>query len=182
MIHENPWIQHDTSYPPARGPVLLLTCMDIRLLDEVVRFMDHDGQTNRYDHVILAGAALGALGGCRKEYAHWRDTFDDHLQIAYDLRHFKDVYIIEHRDCGAYAKMLGAEGTFGDSKGDQKREKECHRHYAKLLHQRIGVWAKLKADHTIRVKSFLMDLRGRVSLLRRSTYEWMPTDCQGGGP
>jgi hypothetical protein len=83
MIHENPWIQHDTSYPPARGPVLLLTCMDIRLLDEVVRFMDHDGQTNRYDHLILAGAALGALGGKAGEYCHWQETFDEHLQIAY---------------------------------------------------------------------------------------------------
>jgi hypothetical protein len=47
--------EHDVSYAPARGPVLLLTCMDLRVLDEVTEFMDHDGLTNRYDHVILAG-------------------------------------------------------------------------------------------------------------------------------
>lgn len=37
--------EHDTSYPPARGPVLLLSCMDLRLLDEIVQFIDHDGLT-----------------------------------------------------------------------------------------------------------------------------------------
>jgi hypothetical protein len=174
MIHENPWIQHDTSYPPARGPVLLLTCMDIRLLDEVVRFMDHDGQTNRYDHLILAGAALGALGGKAGEYCHWQETFDEHLQIAYDLRQFKDVYIIEHRDCGAYAKILGPEGTFGDSDADQKKEKACHLRYAERLHEKIGVWAKENAKHLIRIKSFLMDLRGQVTLLHHTPPEGHP--------
>ena len=39
--------------------VLLLSCMDLRLLDEIVAYMDGRNLTDRYDHVILAGAAWG---------------------------------------------------------------------------------------------------------------------------
>jgi hypothetical protein len=153
--------QHDTNYPAARGPVLLLSCMDLRCMDEIVQFMDHDGLTNRYDHVILAGAALGATGVSGK-YPHWSDTFDNHLKIAYDLHHIKDVYILEHRDCGAYAEFLGRKGSF--EYDDSAIETATHLKYARRLKRRIKRWAKKKKT-TIRVKSFLMDLRGRVDLL-----------------
>jgi hypothetical protein len=153
---------HDTSYAPARGPVLLVTCMDLRLLDEVTQFMDHDGLVNRYDHVTLAGAALGALGGCRKDHKHWKKTFFDHLRLAYELHHIKDVYIVEHRDCGAYREFLGPEGDFHN--GCAKKELRRHRKYTQLLAKKIKRWGE-KHDAPLDVHSFLMDLRGRVTKL-----------------
>jgi hypothetical protein len=155
-------LTHDDSYQPARGPVLLLSCMDLRFIDEIVEFMDHDGLTNRYDHVILAGASLGALGGCSADYQHWKKTFFDHLAVAYKLHHIKDVYILEHRDCGAYREFLGKEGDFDE--GEDKREEACHRKYAEMLREEIEQWAKLN-NIKLAVKSFLMDLRGNVALL-----------------
>jgi hypothetical protein len=154
--------EQDVSYPPARGPVLLLSCMDLRLLDEVVQFMDHDGLTNRYDHVILAGAALGALGAGQTAFEHWHKTFMEHLQAAYELHHIKDVYILEHRDCGAYRKFLGTDGVFNDDEAAE--EEACHRKYADQLKAKIDEWAT-KAGAKLLVKSFLMDLRGRVTPL-----------------
>lgn len=159
---------HDTSYPPPRGPALLLSCMDLRLLDEIVQFMDHDGLANRYDHVILAGAALGALGvpgakdgkGDPVDYSHWKKVFRDHLAAAYSLHHIKDVYILEHRDCGAYREYIGAD--FDDH--EAKEEAECHLKYAKLLEAEIKDWAT-RTKIKLRVKSFLMDLRGGVTPL-----------------
>jgi hypothetical protein len=41
--------------------VLLLSCMDFRLVDDTARYMKTRGLTGKYDHIILAGAALGAL-------------------------------------------------------------------------------------------------------------------------
>ena len=152
----------DVSYPPARGPVLLLSCMDLRLMDEVSKFMEHDGLHNRYDHVIMAGAALGALGGNLPQYAHWHQTFCDHLQAAYELHAIKDVYILEHRDWGAYTKFLGDAGTFDDHQDEQ--EAETHRQYAEQLSNVVKTWAD-SAGAKIKVKAFLMDLRGNVSLL-----------------
>ena len=160
------------SYPPPRGNVLLLSCMDLRLLDETLYFMNRDNLTNRYDHVILAGAGLGALGGSRPDYDHWRKTFFDHLGLAVDLHHVKDVYVMEHRSCGAYGKFLGPEGIFGDTPEESERELEVHRRYTSLLSVEIANWSR-ENNCPLRVRSFLMDLRGGVMLL---------DDMSAGGP
>ncbi len=49
-------------HPPPRKMLLLLSRMDARLLDDTVSFMDRYNLTNRYDHVVFAGAALGFCG------------------------------------------------------------------------------------------------------------------------
>ncbi|HTI51830.1 MAG TPA: hypothetical protein VL475_12785 [Planctomycetaceae bacterium] len=164
MSFVRPSKTHDQSYAPARGPVLLLSCMDPRLLDDTVEFMNHDNLTNRYDHVILAGAALGALGGCLDQYAHWRTVFFDHLAAAYELHDIRDVYILEHRNCGAYHKVFKVAPVFGDTPKQLDKEAACHLKYAKMLEQEIADWAR-KEKGTLRVTSFLMGVRGEVSLL-----------------
>jgi len=111
----------DESYPPPLGNVLLLSCMDLGLLDNTLAFMNHGNLTNRYDHVILAGASLGALGGGGGEFAHWRQTFFDHLGAACELHAVEDVYILEHRHCGAYHKVFQVVPDFGDSVAEKKK-------------------------------------------------------------
>ena len=163
--------EHDASYAPARGPVLLLSCMDLRVLDEIVQFMDHDNLGNRYDHVVFAGAALGALGapGAKpKEYPHWKTAFFDHLLAAVDLHQIQDVYILEHRNCGAYYKVFKVCPDFGDTPKELAAEAACHLKYANLLEQEIQAWA-MPLGIKLRVAKFLMDLRGRVAPLVAST-------------
>lgn len=155
---------HDTSYVPARGPVLLLSCMDPRLLDDTVVFMNHDNLCNRYDHVVMAGAALGALGGGLQEYAHWKRTFFDHLDGAVKLHAIEDVYILEHRNCGAYHKIFKVAPVFGDSAKETDAEAACHLKYAQQLQREIYAWAQ-ERQVRLNVKLFLMDLRGQVSML-----------------
>jgi len=84
------------------------------------------------------------------------------LATAYKLHHIKDVYILEHRDCGAYREFLGAEGDFDDDQA--AAEEACHKEYADRLTAEIEEWGE-SACAKIRVKSFLMDLRGKVTLL-----------------
>jgi hypothetical protein len=162
----------DVSYPPPRGYVLLLSCMDLRLLDDITRFMDHDNLVNRYDHVVFAGAALGALGapgakdedGCPIDCSHWKRTFEDHLNAAVDLHQVEDVYILEHRHCGAYHKVFHICPDFGDTPAERRKEERCHLNYARQLERVIADWAKQKGV-TLRTHRFLMDIRGRVSVL-----------------
>ena len=154
----------DLSYPPPRGNVLLLSCMDLRLLDDIVKFMNQDNLSNRYDQFILAGAALGALGGCDENYAHWRKSFFDHLGAACQLHNIQDVYILEHRNCGAYHKVFHVAPEFGDSDAELKKEADCHRKYAQLLEDEIAAWCEEQKVH-LRVRSFLMGIRGDVTLL-----------------
>ena len=155
----------DANYPPPRGNVLLLTCMDVRLIDELAAFMGRDNLTNRYDHLILAGASLGVMQG---SMPNWREVFFDHLRLALELRQPRDVYIIEHRNCGAYRKFLGLD--FDDSPAAQEEEREAHRQQAAALGREIDDWCTRESESTgvpvrLNVRAFLMDLRGGVELL-----------------
>ncbi|GAB3901869.1 hypothetical protein GCM10028803_27350 [Larkinella knui] len=152
------------SYPAPRKNVLLLSCMDLRLLDDIVRFMQRDNLTNRYDQFILAGSSLGA-----NLHASWNEVLFEHIGTACELHGIKDVYILEHRHCGAYEKFLGAEGTFDDSPEGQLTEYQLHKENAGRLAHAIHEWCE-KNNYPLNVRTLLMDLRGEVSNL-----DYLPT-------
>jgi carbonic anhydrase len=164
---------HYRPYPAPRKNVLLLSCMDLRLIDDIVRFMEADNLSNRYDQLVFAGAAFGVI---QQTHKSWRDAFFDHLDIAVELHDIHDVYIMEHRNCGAYAKILGSEGEFDDSPEGQEREEIVHRKYAFQLRDEIRKRCEKKRAGTrdkekkslwnLNVHCFLMDLRGGVIWLK----------------
>lgn len=137
------------SAQPAGHNILLLSCMDLRLLDEIVAYMDGRNLTDRYDHVILAGAALGVLHAA---HGHWAQTFCDHLALARELHDVTEVHIMEHRECGAYQKLLGLH--LSDHPGAERRK------HAEVAHA-LGALIHLQYP-SMTVRSFLMDLKGRV--------------------
>jgi hypothetical protein len=53
---------------------LLLSCMDFRLMDDIERYMSGRKLRDRYDHVVLAGASLGAL---TDKYPAWNRSSRD---------------------------------------------------------------------------------------------------------
>lgn len=95
---------------PPRKNVLLLSCMDQRLLDETVHFMNFLNLQNRYDQITLAGAAMG-VHRLPKVVSHsdakWWKVFTDHLSTATNKLHrpIKDVFLVDHLDCGAYMEL-----------------------------------------------------------------------------
>jgi carbonic anhydrase len=109
--------------PNHEADVLLLTCMDFRFFLTIAELM----KGIKYDHVVLAGAALGAVQ-CDKAY--WGKTFFDHLGLAVKLHKVKNVFVMEHRDCGAY----GPKG-FGllPANPDRKEERKVHMKQVKKL-------------------------------------------------
>lgn len=64
----------------------LITCMDFRLIDDIVHFMDSIGYNNNYDQFILAGASLGFS---QDRFPHWGQTLLDHMGIGRDLHDFR---------------------------------------------------------------------------------------------
>ena len=73
--------------------VLLLTCMDFRFFERIARFMKRRGLAGDYDHVILAGAALGAVVKEKPAWPAWHETFLDHLGLAIKLHNIKGVLV-----------------------------------------------------------------------------------------
>jgi carbonic anhydrase len=175
----------DVFETPPRKNVMLLSCMDQRLLDDIVRFMNELNLHNRYDQVIFAGAAMGAarlgtpLFEPDADKLPWKRVFFDHLITAIEGldRPVSDIFLLEHADCGAYGKLHPVENI-------QKKYKACDHldgwrpfHHAEATAfaqeviafcrtrtKKIDVWEK------IQVWSLLMDLRGNVETLGCVSY------------
>jgi hypothetical protein len=129
---------------------LLLTCMDFRLVNEIERYMEARGLKDRYDHVILAGASLGALND---RFPAWGEVFWTHLDLAIQLHEVHRVIVLDHRDCGAY-KMIIGEAQVKDP------EAELKAHVKQLYAFRTAVLAR---HPHMEVEIGLMALDGTVA-------------------
>jgi hypothetical protein len=138
-----------------QAEALLLSCMDYRLADELARYMDTRGLTNRYDHVILAGASAGVM---HDKFKDWHGTFWGHLAAAIELHKVHRVIVIDHRDCGAYKMAFGAEHA-----ADPDVELAVHGAVLGKLAQQI------KEKHpNMAVETHLMALDGSVTTISGS--------------
>lgn len=136
----------------ATTDALLLSCMDYRLMDDVERYMSGRGLRDKYDHVVLAGASLGAV---TDKFPAWNQTFWEHLDIAITLHDIKSVIVMDHRDCGAYKVILGA-----DSVKDAKTEKDTHAVRLKQLKGAIN-----KKHPKLAVETLIMALDGKAEAI-----------------
>lgn len=116
---------------PGAGPdVMLLTCIDWRFWGVVARYMGNV----KYDHMILAGASLGAVIPAKE--STWGPTFTDHLTVARRLHpSIRRFIALDHRQCGAY----GPDPGFGLLPANPSREVETLAHVAQMaeLHRRL---------------------------------------------
>ena len=106
---------------------IVYSCMDFRLLDDIVNFMDSKGFNNNYDQFILAGASLAFV---LDKYKIWRQVGEEHLDLAINLHKIKEIICIEHEQCGAY-KMC-----YPDLKPEN--EKQQHIENALIFEQKLG--------------------------------------------
>ena len=142
-----------------KAEALLLTCMDYRFTQDTERYMAGRGLRNKYYHVIIAGAALGAVAPPPTEPA-WKTTFWTHLATAIKLttdggRPLSRVIVIDHRKCGAYDLILGPDCC-------KKRGPETDAHAAQLRELRKQIVAQ---HDKMRVELLLMDLGGKVETI-----------------
>jgi hypothetical protein len=95
---------------------LVLSCMDFRLIDDIMYYMNTEGFHNGYDQFIMAGASAGYI---RKP--DWAKNFEEHLALAVELHNIKEVIIIDHMKCGAYKLFFNAGKAF-DNDDDERAE------------------------------------------------------------
>lgn len=170
-------------YRAPRKYVLVLSCVDARLLDDLLHFLDQDNLTNRYYHVTLPGTALGLTDHVENDtdvdelldqFRRWRQTFIDQVQAAVILTEGKisDIYVVQHEDCGAFRVYLGKDAA--DMTADE--ELDLHQGYAAALLEDLcnnfdAVYNPVDGEgHPVQktgpaVHAFYMDLRGHVEHL-----------------
>ena len=131
---------------------LLLNCMDYRLTEATTKYMVQHGMAEKYDQVVMAGAALAAKND---KFPAWGTTFWDHVQVALDLHHIHKVVIMDHRDCGAYKVILGK-----DFAKDPKDEFEVHAKHMRAVRDDVK-----KKYPQLEVELLLMALDGKVETI-----------------
>lgn len=130
-----------------QAEALLLSCIDYRLPGKIARYMEGRGLAANYDHVILAGASLGATNTL---YPQWGQTFRDHLDLAIKLHGIRRVIILDHRECGSYRVIFGTNLAGDEEKAQHARE----------LH---GLARHIRAIYpSLEVETLLMSLDGSV--------------------
>jgi carbonic anhydrase len=133
---------------------LLLSCMDYRLVGETRRYMVGRGLgEKKYDHIVLAGAALGAI---TEKFPEWNKTFWDELGLAIALHGIHKVMVLDHRDCGAYKEIFGKD--FARHPAEETR---IHAEQLRILRHQID---ERYAKHApkLEVELLLMNLAGKV--------------------
>ena len=154
MAESNGKSQSTAALEAGKADVLLLSCMDYRLVDYTLHYMVSRGLRDNYDHVVLAGASLGAI---TETHPQWNQTFWDHLGLAIELHGIKTVIVLDHRDCGAYKAILGP-----DCCNDPEEEREAHRIQLQGLEDQI---IKRCSGSELKVELLLMNLNGVVETI-----------------
>jgi len=143
---------------------MILTCIDFRFPHLVVNYMDSLTPPGKpritYDHVILAGASLGVFSGV---FPQWAATFWDHLAVSIKLHKIKQVYLIDHRDCGGYREFGALPGTDQVPVGSET-ERQVHQHYMDRLAYLIR-----NTHKDLEVITHLLELPAEESEKRLST-------------
>lgn len=131
-----------------KAKAIVITCMDFRLIDDAVKYLDSIGYNNNYDEFILAGASLGYN---QTKYDTWAETLNNHIELAESLHEIKEIIVIDHISCGAYKLLYNRESIPRDE------EIKLHAKNFKAFKKSIG-----QKYPQFKVTTLLMDLDGKI--------------------
>jgi len=84
--------------------LMLLSCMDPRLVHDVHEYMEAKKLRGAYSQVALAGGPVAAVAPAFKK---WHPAIWDNLDATIKLHNIKRVFGLTHRDCGAVKIAYG---------------------------------------------------------------------------
>ena len=138
----------------------VMTCIDFRLIDEAVTFLNSKGYIDNYDEFILAGASLGYNTSLSSlNYSGWDKVLENHIDISYTLHEIKEIIVMDHMDCGAYKVQLNNSTAF--TKYDEINK---HVENLNIFRNRINTKYIKDGSPKYNVKLWLMRLDGTVDI------------------
>ncbi|MFY9589156.1 carbonic anhydrase [Rickettsia endosymbiont of Halotydeus destructor] len=132
-----------------QASTLLISCVDFRLRDETVEFMNKLNLLDDYDEVSLPGSSLALVND---QYPYWGKTIEDVIELLQKLHNIKQVIFLDHRECGAYKLLIGEEYL--------KTEEEETAAHAEILNKARKIINEKFSN--LKVYTFLMGLDGVV--------------------
>lgn len=94
--------------PSHTARAIVVSCIDYRLQDFLIAWTKKTFKKEGFDRVALAGGVKNL------------PFVIDQVELSHKLHHIKEVYLINHEDCGAY----GEGGNFEKHKADLLKAKD----------------------------------------------------------
>jgi len=133
----------------------LLTCMDYRLLADIIKYMKSIGEIDNFDQFILAGASLPISQKNEK----WKQTFLDNLDLAIMLHKVDTIMIMDHMDCGAYRHTFPEINKEPTKELQNKKERELHK---ENIMKAINDLRNMNKYKNMNYTGYIMNLDGTV--------------------
>jgi len=156
-------------------PIFAISCIDFRFDFLAALFFEGIGLQNLYFNASVAGAALslGYNQSCscnkrnNKDMNLLRDNLVKNLEIALTLQPIREIYIINHQDCGAIRAFLSCSGYPEYLGSNNKKEIEIN---SSILKNAKNYMLKKFPDKIINLG--LIDINGTVANYNESTNKW----------
>jgi hypothetical protein len=140
--------------------MIVVSCMDLRMVTETITMLNNQGYGGQYDLVSVAGSSLSVglenrhhlSSECRCQLSAWKETICSHVDLSGKLHGAKEVWFIDHEDCGAYAHYYG-----DDTINEEKQHKNV-----------LGRMPKYFPN--IKVRTFWMGLDGTILELENNRW------------
>lgn len=133
----------------SKADVIVLSCMDYRLVDDVTQYMLQRGFDERYSEVRIAGGGLAAVDN---NNPHWVRTVWENVALSRQLHGIRRILVINHRDCGAFAHRFGRPAITNPNDEFQIHVRVCQ----------DVVNEAARREPTLEVECAFMELDGRV--------------------
>jgi carbonic anhydrase len=130
---------------------MLLTCIDPRMPEPTIKYMESRHMVGQYSQFSIAGAAIGVVAPPFKD---WAPAFWGNLASSIQLHHIPKVIAMDHRDCGAAKIAYGAEKV-----ANPEIETETHKAALMEFRKQVG-----ERHPKLRVETGLMALDGSVEM------------------
>ena len=156
-------------------PIFAISCIDFRFDFLAALFFEGIGLQNLYFNASVAGAGLSLgynqLCSCNKrnnkDMNLLRDNLVKNLEIALTLQPIREIYIINHQDCGAIRAFLSCSGYPEYLGSNNKKEIEIN---SSILKNAKNYMLKKFPDKIIKLG--LIDINGTVANYNQSTNKW----------
>jgi hypothetical protein len=130
---------------------MLLTCIDPRMPEPTIKYMEGRHMAGQYSQFSIAGASIGVVAPVFKD---WAPAFWGNLASSIELHHIPKVIAMNHRDCGAAKIAYGAAKV-----ANEKIETQTHKAALLEFKKQVGI-----RQPKLKVELGLMALNGTVEM------------------
>ncbi len=110
---------------------LILHCIDFRFGKEIKKYLEEKGLLGDIDMVSLAGAVKNIV---EPKAASDAEFVLRQIEISKKLHRVKNVYLMNHTDCGAY----GGRAAFTSSKEEREKHIADMKKAAEIINQKFS--------------------------------------------